>query len=55
MQKALIMQVSAFSEYKRDPEIPCGNTAKPQRSYPEPPLLALREEELRKDKTEVQV
>lgn len=50
-----MVQLSALSEYKRDTEIPWGNTAKPQRSYLEPPLLALRQEELRKDKTQVQV
>jgi len=29
MQKALMMQISAFSEYKKDPEITWGSTETP--------------------------
>lgn len=55
MQKPLMMQLSAFSEYKKDAEITGSSAAKPQRSDAEPPLSAVKEEELRKGRPQVRV
>lgn len=55
MQKPLMMQLSAFSEYNKDAEIICSSAAKPHRSDAEPLLSAVKEEELREGRTQVQV